>query len=99
MPIDSDRRRAIFDQVRAKAIARGTPIDDAPEFLRWVELWISGEYDISELRSRYNDLTIRRAQQSKSSPDLRKPAGPDAEAIDIPGAAGEPAQTTVRDND
>ncbi|MDP9840643.1 hypothetical protein J2T09_005431 [Neorhizobium huautlense] len=99
MAIDSDRRRVIFDQVRDKAIARGMPIDDDPEFLGWVELWISGEYDISELRSRYNDLTIRRAQRSKSGPDIRKPAGPDAEAIDIPGAAGEPAQTTVRDDD
>jgi hypothetical protein len=71
LPIDSDRRRVIFEQVRDKAIARGMPIDDDPEFLGWVELWISGEYDISDLRSRYNDLTIRRAQRSKSGLDVR----------------------------
>jgi hypothetical protein len=47
------------------------PIDDDPEFLGWVEFWISGEYDISDLRSRYNDLTIRRAQRSKSGLDVR----------------------------
>ncbi len=67
MAIDSDRRRMIFDQVRTKAMSRGTPIDDDPEFLAWVELWISGEYDISELKSRYNDLAARRAQRSKSA--------------------------------
>lgn len=99
MAIDSDRRRMIFDQVRDNAIARGMPIDDDPEFLGWVGLWISGEYDISELRSRYNDLIIRRAQRTKSGPDVGEPAGPDAEAIDIPGADGDTAQTTVRDAD
>jgi hypothetical protein len=99
LAIDSDRRRVIFDQVRDKAIARGMPIDDDPEFLGWVELWISGEYDIPELRSRYNDLVARRAQRSKFGPDAGEPAGRDAEAIDIPGTVGESAQTTVRDDD
>lgn len=64
MAIDSDRRRMIFDQVRDKAIARGMPIDDDPEFLGWVELWINGEYDISELRSRYNALMTRRSRRA-----------------------------------
>lgn len=54
----------IFDLVRAKALSRGTPIDETPEFLGWVERWITGDYEISELRSRYNDLAARRAQQS-----------------------------------
>jgi hypothetical protein len=56
----------IFDQVRAKAMSRGMPIDDDPRFLAWVELWISGEYEMSDLRSRYNDLATRRTQRSKS---------------------------------
>ena len=89
----------IFDQVRYKATARGMPIDDDPEFLGWVELWINGEYDISELRSRYNDLIVRRAQRSKSGPAVGAPAGPDPKAIGIPGANGDPAQSTVRDDD
>lgn len=42
MVIYSDRRRMIFDQVRAKAMSRGMPIDNDPKFLAWVELWISG---------------------------------------------------------
>lgn len=54
----------IFDQVRAKAISRGTPINEDPEFLGWVERWITGEYEVSDLRSRYNDLAARRTQQS-----------------------------------
>jgi hypothetical protein len=56
----------IFDQVRSKAMSRGTPIDDDPEFLAWVELWIRGEHEMSDLRSRYNDLVARRTQRSKS---------------------------------
>ncbi|WP_119945143.1 hypothetical protein [Neorhizobium sp. NCHU2750] len=67
MAIDSDRRRVIFDQVRSKAMSRGTPIDDDAEFLAWVELWISGEYEMSDLRSRYNDLVARRTPRSKSA--------------------------------
>jgi len=99
LAIDSDRRRVIFEQVRDKAIARGMPIDDDPEFLGWVELWINGEYDIFELRSRYNDLVARRAQRSKSGPDVGEPAGRDAEVIDISDSDGDPFQTTVRDAD
>ncbi len=82
--IDSDRRRMIFDQVRTKAVLPGTPIDDDPEFLGRVELWISGAYDMSELRSRYNDLTDRRAQRLRSVPVALEPTVTDAEQIDIP---------------
>lgn len=97
--IDSNRRRMIFDQVRTKAALWGTPIDDAPEFLGWVELWISGEYDMSELRSRYNDLTIRRAQRLRSVPGAMEPTVTDAEQIDIPSADSDPSYPTVRDDD
>ncbi|WP_313607083.1 hypothetical protein [Rhizobium sp.] len=99
MVVDSERRRTIFDQVRAKSALRGMPIDDDPEFLAWIELWISGDYDMSELRSQYNDLMARRAQRPKFVPDLGEPPVRDAKAIDIPGADGDPAQTTVRDAD
>jgi hypothetical protein len=63
--IDSDKRRKIFDQVRTKAEARGTPIDSDPEFLAWVELWIRGEFDISSLKSRYDKLVLHRAQRKR----------------------------------
>ncbi|WP_145642275.1 hypothetical protein [Neorhizobium alkalisoli] len=82
MAIDSDRRRMIFDQVRTKAMSRGTPIDDDPELLAWVELWISGEYDMSELRSRYNDLAIRRTQRSKSAAGALEPVASEATTPD-----------------
>lgn len=89
----------IFDQVRAKSTLRGMPIDDDPEFLAWIELWISGDHDMSELRSRYNDLMARRAQRSRSFPNVGQPPVRHAKPIDIPGADGDPAQTTVRDAD
>jgi hypothetical protein len=82
LAIDSDRRRMIFDQVRTKAMSRGTPIDDDPEFLAWVELWISGEYEISDLRSRYNDLVAHRAQRSKSAAGALGSASSEAAAPD-----------------
>lgn len=47
-------------------MSRGTRIDNDPEFLAWLELWISGEYEMSDLRSRYNDLVARRTPRSKS---------------------------------
>jgi hypothetical protein len=82
LAIDSERRRMIFDQVRSKAMSRGTPIDDNPEFLTWVELWIIGEYDMSELRSRYNDLAIRRNQRSKSAAGALEPVASEATTPD-----------------
>jgi hypothetical protein len=36
----------IFEKVPTKAVLRGMPIDDDPKFLGWVELWMSGEYEI-----------------------------------------------------
>ena len=92
MATDSDGRRMIFDRVRTKAAVRGMPIDDDPEFLAWVELWISGEYEMSELRSRYNDLTARRAQQ------LRRSAH-DAKTTDILGTDPDLCQSTDQDAD
>lgn len=82
LAIDSDRRQMIFDQVRTKAMSRGMPIDDDPEFLAWVELWISGEYDMSELRSRYSDLATRRTQRSMSDAGPLEPAASDATTWD-----------------
>jgi len=59
-----------------------------PEFLGWVVLWISGEYDISDLSSRYNDLTARRAQRLRSVAGAVDPNVPDAKPTDIPDADG-----------
>ncbi len=67
--------------------------------LGWDELWISGEYDMSELRSRYNDLTVRRAQRLRSVPVAMEPTVTDAEHIDIPSFDTNPSYPTVRDDD
>lgn len=56
----------IFERARQKALARGMPIDEDPEFLTLVELWILGEIEMSELRSRYNGLVTQRARWNRS---------------------------------
>ena len=78
---------------------RGTPIDDNPEFLGWVELWISGAYDMSELRSRYNDITDRPAQRLRPVPVALEPTVTDAEQIDIPSFDTDPIYPNVWDDD
>lgn len=66
MTIDIEKRRVIFERARQKALARGMPIDEDPEFLTSVELWILGEIEMSELRSRYNSLVTQRARWNRS---------------------------------
>ncbi len=46
------------------------PIDEDPEFLTSVELWILGEIEMPELRSRYNSLVTQRARWNRY---LRQP--------------------------
>lgn len=70
MTTDSEKRRIIFERARQKALARGMPIDEDPEFLTSVELWILGEIEMPELRSRYNSLVTQRARWNRY---LRQP--------------------------
>lgn len=56
----------LFERARQKALARGMPIDEDPKFLTSVELWILGEIEMSDLRSRYNALVTQRARWSRS---------------------------------
>ncbi len=55
-------RRSIADRVIARARARGTPIDDDPEYVAIVELWIVGEISIQEMRRRYIALLQERSR-------------------------------------
>ncbi|MNE53728.1 hypothetical protein D3C80_1484710 [compost metagenome] len=99
MAIDSDRRRTIFDRVRTTALLRGMPIDSAPEFIALVDLWISGEYEMPELRSRYNDLTARRAQRSRSVPHALETTPNQAETFGGAGEDTDPRQRIAPDAD
>gem|GEM_PF-1736890 len=55
-------RRSIADRVIARARARGTPIDDDPEYMAIVELWVVGEISIQEMRRRYIALLQERSR-------------------------------------
>ncbi|MGI2034122.1 hypothetical protein ACRQ1B_17160 [Rhizobium panacihumi] len=66
MTIDGEKRRMIFERARQKGLARGMPIDEDPEFLTSVELWVLGEIEMSELRCRYNSLVTQRARWYRS---------------------------------
>lgn len=54
--MDQDTRRQLFERVRSKAELAGTPIESDPLFLTWVEEWIQGEIDLSDLTMRYGQL-------------------------------------------
>jgi hypothetical protein len=51
-----DSRREIAERVIARWDARGRSIDTHPQFRDLIELWISGEIAMSEIRWRYLDL-------------------------------------------
>ncbi|MBP1844357.1 hypothetical protein J2046_002616 [Rhizobium petrolearium] len=55
-------RRSIAERVMARALARGTPIDDDPEYMTIVEVWIAGEISVQEMRQRYVALLQERSR-------------------------------------
>lgn len=57
-------RRSIADRVIARARARGTPIDDDPEYMAIVEMWVVGEISVQEMRRRYIALLQERSRMT-----------------------------------
>lgn len=55
-------RRSIAERVIARACARGNPIDEDPEYMAIVELWIVGEISVQEMRRRYIALLRERSR-------------------------------------
>ena len=61
-------------EIRRKAAANaflrardaGRPIEDHPEFLSWIELWIAGEIGMSDVASRYRRLLAQRGDVRRS---------------------------------
>lgn len=99
--MDSEQRRMIFDRVRVMALMRGAPIDDDPEFLACAEIWISGKCEMPELKSRYNELVSRRAQEARSARARGngKATFPDTAGIDNSGFKVDSADNGARDVD
>lgn len=79
--MDRGRRRAVFERVRDQAIALGTPMDNDPLFLDWVEEWISGRIEADELKSRYASLLIRRSSERRFGLTIGK-AGLEPEVVE-----------------
>lgn len=99
MTIDSEQRRGIFERVRVKALLRGTPIDDDPEFFAYVELWISGECEMPELRSRYSKLVSRRAQETRSARGEGKTTFPETAGSGSSRLTAGSDESAARDSD
>ncbi|MEZ2224606.1 hypothetical protein [Rhizobium sp. RCC_161_2] len=67
-------RRSIAERVIARARARGTPIDNDPEYMAIVELWIAGEIGTEEMRQRYIALLQQRSRTRHARPERHLPA-------------------------
>jgi len=67
-----------MSQIRRKAAANaflrareaGRSIEGHPDFLTWIEQWIEGEIEMSEVAYRYRGLVAQRgdARQSRTTP-------------------------------
>lgn len=66
MSIEIRRKAAANAFLRAREAGR--PIEDHPDFLSWIEQWIEGEIEISEVAYRYRGLVAQRgdARQSRT---------------------------------
>lgn len=61
-----ESRRSIAERTIARARERGMAINDDVEYMTLVELWIEGEIDIQEMRTRYNQLLARRSADRRA---------------------------------
>jgi hypothetical protein len=83
-------RRSLAERAIARAQARGTPIDQDPEFMNLVELWVESEIDSRQMRQRYLDLLAQRRMNSPAQLAARKQSGgmdhaeSTSEAPDVP---------------
>jgi hypothetical protein len=67
-PIGTDRaerRHQIFERTVAKYAAAGIPIDQDPEFMALVKLWVSGELKMGQAAEQFDAIRHRRAAGKK----------------------------------
>lgn len=60
----SERRRAVFEAILAKAERLDVKFEDDPGFRASVKEWIEGEIDADQLRARYREL-VKNRQNAK----------------------------------
>lgn len=87
-------RRSIAERVIARAITRGMPIDGDVEFMAIVELWISGDIEVREMRDRYNALLAHRSR-GKRSPGLSLEISAEAPEVTVAQGADGPAENAA----
>ncbi|API57759.1 hypothetical protein BMW22_41600 (plasmid) [Rhizobium leguminosarum] len=59
------RRKAAANAFR-RAREAGRPIEIHPDFLSWIEQWIAGEIEMSEVAYRYHGLLAQRGDVRRS---------------------------------
>jgi hypothetical protein len=64
--MQSDHRREVIERIFTEAEARGTPVDGDLAFRGWVEEWIVGAIDVTELRRRYAELCGNRLIEKRA---------------------------------
>lgn len=67
----ADQRRAAAANAFEQARQRGTPVEDDPRFLSWIDQWIAGDMTMVEVRQRYSQLqTARRMARKMHMPGV-----------------------------
>lgn len=62
---DRQRRKDIFETVRAKAEALGLKFEDDETYLSAVEEWVNGEINAADLRAQYQRLLDERERERR----------------------------------
>jgi hypothetical protein len=52
----SAQRRIAATNAFGRARDRGTPLEDDPRFIRWIDEWVAGVITMAEVRQRYGQL-------------------------------------------
>lgn len=68
-PDQTERRQQIFQRTVARYAAKGIRIEDDAEYMALIRLWISGELQMREAASIYDDIRRRRGQHRTVAPD------------------------------
>ncbi|WP_146260149.1 hypothetical protein [Rhizobium tubonense] len=59
------QRRTAAANAFEQARQRGTPVEDDPRFLSWIDQWVAGDMTMVEVRQRYGQLQSARRMARK----------------------------------
>jgi hypothetical protein len=60
-------RQAFMQALIERARAADSPIDGDADFMMLVQMWIDGEIDVAEMRSRYRQVRDRRLEERRTA--------------------------------